>query len=223
MKRNIISTADGSPTVEIPGMNVTYHSRHGAVQESEHVFIRAGLHYWREMHPGASQCRLLEMGLGTGLNAWLTAREAAALSLPLHYTALEAYPLSVEEAAQLNYGDPGTGGLLQEIHAVPWEQEVCLRPGFFLHKLQQKIEDFTPAEKIDLVYYDAFAPATQPELWTEPVFRKLFEAMDPGGTLVTYCAKGDVRRALQAAGFTVTRLPGPPGKREMLRGTRIFV
>ncbi len=220
-KRTLLTTADGSATIAIPELQVTYHSRRGAVRESVHVFIQAGLHYGLRQ-PFQKPIYLFEMGFGTGLNALLTLLEAEKLQIPIHYTAVELYPLAAEETTALNYPDVlGIDpALFQQLHTSRWQRDVALTHFFTLHKVATSLHEFTPAQLFHLVYYDAFAPAAQPELWTVEVFKKLYELLQPGGILVTYCAKGDVRRALAAAGFGVKKLPGPPGKREMLRAER---
>ena len=220
MQRRIILTADGSHTVEVPDMQVTYHSRHGAVQESMHVFLRAGLEEARLRFPG-EELAVFEMGFGSGLNALLTAMEAETDQLKIRYTAVEAFPLNPEEARLLNYGkELGEEELFGKLHDAPWNEEVNITPGFTLQKLAGRLQDIQNAHRFHLVYYDAFAPSAQPELWTEAIFRQVHGLLHPGGILTTYCSKGDVRRALQAAGFIVTKLPGPPGKREMVRANR---
>jgi tRNA U34 5-methylaminomethyl-2-thiouridine-forming methyltransferase MnmC len=220
MKRTIISTTDGSHTVEIPELHVTYHSRHGAVQESMHVFIDAGLRYVLQGETAPRPLRIFEMGLGTGLNALLTVMEAEKEKVPILYTAVEAFPLKEEEWRGLNYGDDETEKeWLRKIHKAPWREEVAISDYFTLKKKLKKLADFSTTERFHLVYYDAFAPGAQPKLWTREVFAQLHTIMEPGGVLVTYCSKGDVRRAMLAAGFSVEKIPGPPGKREMLRAT----
>lgn len=220
-ERTIIPTADGSHTISIPEMNVTYHSHHGAVQESLHVFIEAGLHHAWQKKEGPLQ--ILEMGLGTGLNALLTMLEAEKSQRSIHYTALELYPLQPQEWQGLQFLQmENEAQLLQAIHESPWSEDVSLNPYFTLRKEQQDLQTFTTTEPFDLVYYDAFAPSAQPELWTEAIFRKLFDLMREGGVLVTYCSKGDARRAMQAAGFQVEKIPGPKRKREMVRAERVI-
>ncbi|HEU4470155.1 MAG TPA: tRNA (5-methylaminomethyl-2-thiouridine)(34)-methyltransferase MnmD [Flavisolibacter sp.] len=219
MNRTLLTTADGSHTISIPELNLTYHSRWGAIQESMHVFIQAGLHLSGQRKPGAVS--IFEMGFGTGLNALLTAIESAKLSLPVHYTAIEPFPLTAEEISQLNYTDRlGHAALFNAIHEGGWEENKTIHQHFILRKERTTLADFEPQQAFDLIYYDAFAPAAQPELWDLQAFQKLFSMLEPGGHLVTYCSKGDVKRAMTAAGFTVTKLPGPPGKREMLRAEK---
>lgn len=219
-ERNVLATADGSHTVQIPELNITYHSHHGAVQESMHVFIEAGLLCQLDQivnHP----LHLLEMGLGTGLNTLLTFWEAAQQKREIHYTALELYPLQVHEWQGLHFtGREDEKLLLQQIHESPWQQETAMSPYFTLRKVQQDLQSFETNQRFDLVYYDAFAPSAQPELWTADIFTRLFTHMNEGGVLVTYCSKGDVRRAMLATGFKVEKLPGPKGKREMLRARK---
>jgi tRNA U34 5-methylaminomethyl-2-thiouridine-forming methyltransferase MnmC len=204
MKRELRLTADGSHTIAIPDMNVTYHSTHGAIQESMHVFIQAGLQALQ-----LPAVRIFEMGFGTGLNALLTMQYAIT---PVYYYSVEQFPLTAEEVAGLSYGNA--------LHAYPWNEDVKISEQFTLHKAHASLLDVNPAQTFDLIYYDAFAPGAQPHLWTKAIFEKLFGLLVPGGILVTYCSKGDVRRAMLAAGFQVEKLAGPPGKREMLRAQR---
>lgn len=211
-------TGDGSSTLYTARFDEHYHSVHGAIQESQHVFIEAGL---RPLLHRPGPIRIFEMGFGTGLNALLTALVAARPAII--YTSIEAYPLDAPQWSSLNYGTQLGGDAaqwLQRLHAATWDQAVDMGTAFTLHKQVCTWEAFHPTEAIDLIYYDAFAPGTQPELWTLAVMERCYEMMAPGGVWVSYCAKGDVRRALTAAGFTVERLPGPPGKRQMLRATK---
>jgi tRNA U34 5-methylaminomethyl-2-thiouridine-forming methyltransferase MnmC len=208
-------TADGSMTVRDLRTGSTYHSRHGARAESMHVFIEAGLRHL--MAQGRTGIRILEMGLGTGLNVLLTAQEQGCT---VHYTALEAHPLPQPVWEQLVANEEGNRELLTVIHAAPWGEPVPITPHFSLEKKNVRLQDFSPDAPFDLIYFDAFEPGTQPELWTEEVFAALFRMTEPGGVLTTYCAKGAVRRAMQTAGYIVERLPGPPFKREMLRAVR---
>jgi len=218
--REVVMTKDGSHTISIPGKGVTYHSVHGAVQESIHVFIEAGL--------GAvltavnrKDIAVFEMGFGTGLNAFLTALAAEEQQVLISYTAVEAFPLSGEEALKLNYADSlGHPELFEQLHQSPWNKAVAIHEHFTLRKVQSELAAFSPSQRFDLIYYDAFAPSAQPELWTNEVFEKLYGMMRQNAVLVTYCSKGDVRRALLAAGFSVEKIPGPPGKREMLRARK---
>lgn len=221
MSRQIVTTADGSHTVHLHGSNVMYHSHHGAIQESLHVFISAGLHHIA-MSDNSHPIRIFEVGFGTGLNVLLTYIEAVKASQPIHYTAVENDPLSPQEYEALNYEQflSCTPGILREIHAAPWNLAHKLSDFFTLRKLQIDLQDFSADDPFHLIYYDAFAPAAQPELWTEQVFGQLFHMLLPGAALVTYCSKSDVQRAMKSAGFKVQKLTGPKGKREMIRGIR---
>lgn len=220
MERRIIKTADGSVTVTIPEMNVSYHSKHGAIRESMHVFIEAGFRYLVNTSAN-QQINVLEMGLGTGLNALLTAIEAEKQKAKVSYTAIEQFPLSAQEAAQLNYVDVlGHADYFSKIHSSVWNNPAAINDFFVLNKIHTDLLDFLTLQRFNLIYYDAFAPNAQPLLWTKEIFERLFVMLEEGGVLVTYCSKGDVRRAMTEAGFTVKKLPGPPGKREMLRATK---
>mgnify|MGYP002778386764 CR=1 FL=1 len=221
MDRKIILSADGSHTVQLPEEGITYHSHHGAVQESRHVFLQAGLHYLidKKLFTG-TPIHIFEMGFGTGLNALLTSLEAEKLALPVYYTAVETAPLTTNEASLLNYpAVVGDATVFEKLHQAAWNEAATIHPYFTVHKHLQPLQTFSTTQRFHGIYYDAFAPGAQPELWTEAVFKKLFDLMQPGGVLVTYCAKGVVRRTLQAAGFTVEKIPGPPGKREIVRAT----
>jgi tRNA U34 5-methylaminomethyl-2-thiouridine-forming methyltransferase MnmC len=221
MKRELIITRDGSHTLAIPEMKVMYHSIHGAIKESMHVYIQAGLHYALSQFSD-TPLRIFEMGFGSGLNAMLTAMEAEKVQRLIHYTSAEAYPLTIEEIQALNYGMTLKNELLfKQLHEVPWSQEVTIHSFFILKKLEVDLFNFSTNQSFHLIYYDAFAPAAQPELWTQEAFELLFQMLVLGGILVTYCSKGNVRRAMQAAGFTVSKLQGPPGKREMLKAQKV--
>lgn len=220
MERKIVRTADGSKTLRLPAWEEAYHSMHGALQEAYHVFIRSGLDQFQ-----SRELSLLEMGFGTGLNALITLLEAPARQLRIRYTALEAFPLVASEWEALEYGQlfperEMASRFFTQLHQAPWEKPCQLTPDFELCKLQKDFLDFESEPRFDLIYFDAFGARVQPELWTEAVFRSMYAALQPGGLLVTYAAKGSVRRGMQAVGFGVERLPGPPGKREMLRARK---
>lgn len=215
MNREIFLTGDGSPSIQIPSRNITYHSRHGAIQESMHVFVEAGYLYWHKHLRQKNKCAIFEMGFGTGLNALLTLTEAEKLQCRTSYTAVELYPLEKEITDQLNYPDPANA--LQQLHACEWNKEIHITPFFSFKKIYTSLQEYPSHQLFDIIYYDAFAPNAQPELWTKEIFEKLYAMLLPGGLLVTYCSKGDVQRAMKAAGFTIEKLPGPPGKREMVR------
>ncbi|MCE1197763.1 MAG: tRNA (5-methylaminomethyl-2-thiouridine)(34)-methyltransferase MnmD [Marinilabiliales bacterium] len=216
----IVKTADGSDTLLSNQFGETYHSTFGAVQESLHVFINAGLHSL-----GRKNIHLLEVGFGTGLNCLLTYSESKDRDLTIQYTALEKFPVEEETWKQLNYaGEFSTADreFFERLHLAPWNEPVVVYPSFTLHKILADLTcfNFRQLADVDLVYFDAFSPETQPEMWNAEVFTTIFERMNEGGMLVTYCAKGAVRRLLQQAGFKTERLAGPPGKREMLRATK---
>jgi tRNA U34 5-methylaminomethyl-2-thiouridine-forming methyltransferase MnmC len=216
VERKIITTADGSHTISIPNLRVTYHSIYGAIQESRHVFLEAELKYSLD-HFANESLNILEMGLGTGLNAFLTGIEAIRLKRKIFYTTVERFPLTPAEAILLNYPDIlGHADLFNTIHFSKWNEPVIINEHFILEKMNTDLLNFLPSQHFNLVYYDAFSPNAQPELWSKEVFEKLFFMLEPGGVLVTYCSKGDVKRAMMAAGSTVKKMPGPPGKREML-------
>jgi tRNA U34 5-methylaminomethyl-2-thiouridine-forming methyltransferase MnmC len=220
VQKNLIITADGSHSIEIQSLKVTYHSIHGAIQESRHVFIEAGLN--EILSRLTSQTLyILEMGLGTGLNAFLTAIEAEKQTTDIQYTVVEQYPLPLEETKALNYTEQlGHKELFSKIHESNWEEDVAISRYFTLQKEKADINNYSSGKQFHLIYYDAFAPDVQPELWTRTIFENLFLMLRPNGILVTYCSKGDVRRAMMAVGFNVKKLPGPKGKREMLRATK---
>lgn len=223
MERSIILTKDGSHTIAIPEMNVTYHSHHGAIQESIHVFINAGLKYVSDTVKMPA-IHIFEAGFGTGLNALLTLIEAERLRQPVLYTAIELYPLEQNEIVSLNYCEQlrrrDIEPVFQLLHQCEWGKDISISPFFTIHKIKDSLTNFKNSEPQNLIYYDSFAPAAQPEHWTMEMFEKIFAILSPGGILVTYCSKSIVRRAMQAAGFMVTKIPGPHGKREMVRAIR---
>ena len=221
MKREIITTKDGSKTIFIPQWNEQYHSIHGAIQEAYHVFLQMGFFYCLSL-PNCKQLHILEVGFGTGLNALITLKEAKSNSIPVHYTAIEAFPVIDDEINQLNYPEllKIPNSVFKSLHTASWEKEIRLNDTFTILKKQQKFEDITASNAFQLIYFDAFGARVQPELWTETIFTKMYQALKPNGVLVTYSAKGSVRRAMQAVGFRVEKLPGPSGKREMLRGIK---
>ena len=216
MKRIIEHTEDGSATLFVPELNEHYHSVKGARTESQHIFIDMGL-----KASAAPQPHVLEIGFGTGLNALLTLETAEQEKRPVHYTGIELYPLAWEEVNALGYSDNPS---FERLHTAPWEEDVKISPYFTLRKIKGDANtvinsSFSPS----IVYFDAFAPEKQPEMWNEQLFRSLYVTMNTGGILTTYCAKGVIRRLLQAVGFRVERLQGPPGgKREILRATKVI-
>ena len=212
-------TADGSHTLFNSQMDEHYHSTNGAVQESHHVFIEAGMR-----HQLKKELVVMEVGFGTGLNAFLTLLEAETTEKKVVYHSVERYPLALETVHTLNYAKqiaPISESLYYALHEAEWDQLVEVTPNFTLHKIAGDSNTCRLPDNIDLIYFDAFAPDKQPEMWSQAIFDRLFEHTALGGILTTYCAKGVVRRMMQAAGYTMERIPGPPGKREMLRGTRL--
>nr|WP_299384524.1 tRNA (5-methylaminomethyl-2-thiouridine)(34)-methyltransferase MnmD [Allomuricauda sp.] len=219
MKRKIITTADGSKTIHLEAWNEQYHSKHGAIQEAYHVFITHGLHLLN-----GPAIKILEIGFGTGLNALITLLESEKANQNITYVGVEAYPVLVEEVKQLDYCEQLNAvkyqTVFEHMHDSLWERPVSITESFQLHKQQKDFREIHDKEEYNLVYFDAFGARVQPELWSEEVFQAMYHALKQDGVLVTYAAKGSVRRAMQAVGFTVERLPGPPGKREMLRATK---
>lgn len=230
MERKIITTSDGSHSIYIPELNEHYHSIHGAVQESIHVFIEAG--FKKIIHPNKKQeiC-ILEIGFGSGLNALLTYMESQKTDVKINYTSIEAYPLNKEIYENLNYvshlalsDTPETTRLkhiFNSLHSCEWNKEIEFSDKFILKKIptslqKAKLKD----QEFDLIYFDAFGPPTQPEMWTEAIFSKIAASTKTKGLLVTYCAKGEVKRILKKTGFEIEALPGPPGKREMVRAMK---
>lgn len=222
MKRNIITTADGSKTIQIEDWNEQYHSIHGAVQEARHVFIKNGL-----QAINLAEIDLLEIGFGTGLNAFITFLEAEKHHLKINYTGVEAYPVLEEELQQLNYPTILNAEIKSKdfwkMHRSAWEVPLKISDNFTIIKQQKLFSEIEDINAYDLIYFDAFGARVQPELWDETMFKRMFNTLKDDGILVTYAAKGSVRRAMQSVGFLVEKLPGPPGKREMLRGGKYSV
>lgn len=225
MIRKIITTSDGSKTIQIEDWNEQYHSIHGAIQEANHVFLKHGLLFYFDLvSVPSSPIEILEIGFGTGLNAFLTLIEAEKLKLNINYLGVEAYPVELDEIKQLNYVElisEKHADIFENMHAIPWEAQHKITSNFQLEKQQKFFKDINAIDAFDIIYFDAFGARVQPDLWTEDIFKTMFNALKENGVLVTYSAKGSVRRAMQAVGFTVERLPGPPGKREMLRARKM--
>jgi len=226
VKRKIITTADGSKTIQIEDWNEQYHSKHGAINEANHVFIKHGLlYFFNSCHLERSrEVSILEIGFGTGLNTFLTALQAEALNLNINYVGVEAYPVSTEEINQLNYVEeinPNANELFAKIHQSDWEQPIEISNNFTLTKRQQFFQDIEDIDAFDIIYFDAFGSRVQPELWSKTIFQKMYKALKPKGVLTTYAAIGQVKRDMQDLGFEVERLQGPPGKRHMLRATKV--
>jgi len=222
LKRELLKTGDGSYTIHLPEWNEQYHSKHGALNEALHVFIKTGLHYFLAENP-SEEIEILEIGFGTGLNAFLTLMEAEKLKLNIGYTGLEAYPVVISEVEKLNYPEllKVDTSLLMDLHKCSWEERCKISEYFQLMKRIQYFSELSENNTYNIIYFDAFGARVQPGLWTEKIFEIMYTALKTKGMLVTYAAKGSVRRAMLAVGFKVERLPGPPGKREMLRATKL--
>ena len=219
MKREIIITDDGSTTIRIPEWDENYHSTHGAIQEAKHVFIKNGL----DLFQNQDAISILEIGFGTGLNAFITFLETINKE-KVNYVGVEAYPISQEEIAQMNYVSELDSEMYQEIfdkmHSCDWEKQETITENFHLTKRKQFFQDIEDKNQFDLIYFDAFGFPLQPELWSEVIFKKMYDALLPKGTLVTYACRSSIKNAMLSVGFSIEKLPGAPGKREMLRATK---
>ena len=219
MERKIIITSDGSTTIHLPEWDEQYHSKHGAIQEAQHVFIKNGLSLFKK-----EDIAILEIGFGTGLNSFVTFLEASKFELAVDYVGVEAYPVNIEEIKKMNYVSELNANnvefVFEKMHQQDWEIKNEISSNFSLTKQQIFFKDIKDIDTYNLIYFDAFGARVQPELWTEEIFEIMYRSLKKGGVLVTYSAKGSVRRAMQSVGFIVERLPGPPGKREMLRATK---
>ena len=219
MKRSIIQTRDGSTTIHIQEWDECYHSRFGAIQEAQHVFIKNGLSLFEN-----KSISILEIGFGTGLNAFITFLESKKLNQTIDYFGVEAYPVSADEVISMNYiselNAKNESQIFEKMHQCNWEEQIVLRADFLLTKRQQFFEDIEDIEKFDLIYFDAFGYNVQPELWSTAIFQKMYDALKSEGVLVTYAARGVVKRSMIEVGFTVEKLEGPPGKREMFRAKK---
>ncbi|HUM51415.1 MAG TPA: tRNA (5-methylaminomethyl-2-thiouridine)(34)-methyltransferase MnmD [Chitinophagales bacterium] len=217
----IVATNDGSASVFSEKFNQQYHSLHGAIQESMHVFINAGLHFKIK---SLNEISILEIGFGTGLNALLTLNEAIKSNTKINFTTIEKYPLDNDIIERLNYGFiismDNSSALLNQMHACEWNSLTLISNEFYLKKVKLDFENIDFINEFDIIYFDAFAPNAQPELWTISMFEKMYNALKTNGILVTYCAKGEVKRNLKVAGFQIESLPGPVGKREMTRAIK---
>ena len=219
MKREIIITDDGSTTIRIPEWDENYHSTHGAIQEAKHVFIKNGLDLFQKQ----DAISILEIGFGTGLNAFITFLETINKE-KVNYVGVEAYPISQEEIAKMNYVSELDSEMYQEIfdkmHSCDWEKQETISENFHLTKRKQFFQDIEDKNQFDLIYFDAFGFPLQPELWSEVIFKKMYDALLPKGTLVTYACRSSIKNAMLSVGFSIEKLPGAPGKREMLRATK---
>ena len=215
----IFVTDDGSHSMFSQEHGVSYHSKHGAIQETQHVFIDAGFQFKATSNNTLS---ILEIGLGTGLNAFMTLLESEKTGHQINYVAIEAYPISLEEAVSLNFHSELKQDISKflKLHNSPWEEVNPLNDNFLFTKNKKRIEELEFKDQFDIIYFDAFAPNAQPELWEESILQKMYDALKEDGVLTTYCAKGVVKRTLKKVGFTIEAIPGPPGKREMTRAIK---
>jgi tRNA U34 5-methylaminomethyl-2-thiouridine-forming methyltransferase MnmC len=220
----ILLTEDGSHTIYLPELKETYHSIHGAIQESNHVYIQHGLDYFVELKR-PSLVRIFEVGFGTGLNALLSAKYAMDHQIKISYTSIEAYPLERDQAMLLNYpsqlGGTNDQIVFDAIHKTPWDECVQISADFELNKIHATLQQYTSDSVYDICYFDAFAPSKQAEMWELPILEKIAALMCNNGCFVTYSAKGQLKRDLKALGFEVETLPGPPGKLQMVRAIKI--
>ena len=219
MKREIFQTLDGSTTIHLPEWNESYHSKHGAIQEAYHVFISNGLSLFQN-----KPISILEIGFGTGLNTFITFLEASKTTQIIDYVGVEAYPVSSEEVLQMNYVSElnalNQKAIFEKMHDSKWEEKIAISDNFTLTKRNQFFKDITDKNTFDLIYFDAFGYRVQPELWSTEIFKLMYNSLKSDGVLVTYAARGVVKRSMIEVGFTVEKLPGPPGKREMFRATK---
>lgn len=220
MKHEIIITKDGSSSIYIPELDETYHSKFGAIQESKHVFIKNGL----DLFEDDAEISILEIGFGTGLNALITLLEAEKRNLKINYVGVEAYPIALDEILQMNYATqleaPNKQVDFEKMHASNWEEEIRINPNFIITKRKQFFADITDVTTYDLIYFDAFGFTVQPELWEEKIFEIMYKSLKNRGILTTYACRTSIRLAMQYAGFQTLKLPGAPGKREMLRALK---
>ncbi|QSE97896.1 tRNA (5-methylaminomethyl-2-thiouridine)(34)-methyltransferase MnmD [Fulvivirga lutea] len=217
----IITTEDGSHSLYNKELNETYHSFHGALQESRHVFIENGLRFWHSENSQVKKVKIFELGFGTGLNALLSLEYGIKNNIEIEFMSIEAYPLDKEQYEILNYSNLVADGSLtdffNDMHEIPWNSQVPIHEKFLLEKIHDKIELIDLRnQKFDIVFYDAFAPSKQPQLWEIPQIEKVVNSLKKGGVFVTYCAQGQLKRNLKSLGLEVNTLPGPPGKKEMV-------
>ena len=220
MKREIIQTQDGSVTIHLPEMKESYHSKFGAIREAYHVFIQNGLTLTK-----GKPISILEIGFGTGLNAFITYLESLRTEQEINYTGVEAYPVEMNEVRLLNYVEQLEVTVLKpdflKMHEIPWNDSYDINDKFSLTKRKQYFSDICDENTFDLIYFDAFGFHAQPELWSPEIFKKMYKALKNNGVLVTYACRTSIKKAMIEAGFETEKLPGPPGKREMLRAYKI--
>lgn len=219
MKREILTTKDGSTTIHLPELDESYHSKHGAIQEAYHVFIKNGLSLFE-----GKPVSILEIGFGTGLNAFITYLEAKKTNQIINYVGVEAYPVHLDEALQMNYVSELNANyesaIFSKIHECSWNEKHSISSNFSLTKREQLFQDINDIQEFDLIYFDAFGFRVQPELWSLEIFQKMFTSLKSGGVLVTYACRSSIKNAMKDSGFVVEKLPGAPGKREMLRAIK---
>jgi tRNA U34 5-methylaminomethyl-2-thiouridine-forming methyltransferase MnmC len=220
----IVKTADGSNTIYNPQIGENYHSKFGALQESRHVFIKSGLVYFLETRNYTTAVSILEVGFGTGLNFLLSADLCSEKKIDLDYTGIEAYPLSLDMIAQTNYNEytlAQTWSKFIEHYKAALSTQVILNKHVNLHIANTPLINFSSAKRYDIVYFDAFGCASQPEMWEDHIIAHTVQFLKPGGAFVTYAITGNLKRALKTLGFKVEKLAGAPGKREMLRALKL--
>lgn len=222
MRTELIVTDDGSSSIYVPELDETYHSTHGAIQESKHVFIDAGLLYLIKQKGDLNKLKIFEVGFGTGLNALLTVNSIDTTSVHVDYTSIELHPLDKHITNQLNYGTllNEAASIFDSIHDSPWGHYETITQSFRLKKIHDSFNNYQPPEQFDLIFFDAFSPGKQQELWTLSSLTKCYQMLEPKGIFVTYSAKGQLKRDLKALNFEVETLPGPPGKAQMVRATK---
>jgi tRNA U34 5-methylaminomethyl-2-thiouridine-forming methyltransferase MnmC len=220
LEQKIIITSDGSTSIHLEEWNESYHSKHGAIQEAYHVFIQNGLSLFK-----GRSVSVLEIGFGTGLNALITLKESQSFEQTIDYVGVEAYPVTIDVARQMNYVEELNADLATEFtrfHSMEWEKKQVISNAFYLTKVKKKFQDIDYVNQFDLIYFDAFGFRVQPELWSEELFTLMYTALKNEGVLVTYACRTSIKNAMKESGFTVEKLPGAPGKREMLRATKNF-
>lgn len=222
MNRKIITTEDGSTTIQLVDWNECYHSTKGAIREAYHVFIKNGLDLFEK-----ESISILEIGFGTGLNAFITFLESQKHNKNITYTGVEAFPIASDEVVQMNYAEqlkvPDFQSVFARMHECSWEIPIAFTSQFSLLKRKQFFNEISDVDCFDLIYFDAFGYQVQPELWSTEIFKKMYQSLHEKGVLVTYAARGVIKRSMEEAGFKVVKVPGPPGKREMMISFKNFV